>query len=256
MSTELIVVLSVLGIGGLIGLFYVSHSIEKQRREKALMIANLTDAVYRLQRLLDSIPAPYLSKDIQLLLLGQIKKRLERLVGLSQNNEKFRKKRDAANEQISEISASTIQQKATQLKTPEEAAELRKLLQELSKTIEGFMQNKIIGANDARKHLSTVQNSFFEANLSYLTQLASNARTEGKPKLAILNYEKVIKEMQKRNQKGAFNEKIEQINAVISELKVEAGATPQQENAKPSGELTQAMDEIMEEEDAWKKKYF
>ena len=73
MSTELTIVLSVLGAGGLIALFYVSHSIEKQRREKALLIARLSDYAIRLQRILDSIPAPYIGKDIQLLLLGQIK---------------------------------------------------------------------------------------------------------------------------------------------------------------------------------------
>ena len=43
MSTEMIVVASILGLGALIGLFYVSHAIEKQRRQKALMIANLRD---------------------------------------------------------------------------------------------------------------------------------------------------------------------------------------------------------------------
>ncbi len=256
MSTELTVVLSVLGIGGLIGLFYISHSIEKQRREKALMIANISDTAYRLQRLLDSVPAPYLSKDLQLLLLNQIKKRLERLMELSPNTEKFRKKRDAASEQISEVSASTIKQQPPQLKTPEEAAELRKRLQEMSKTIESFMQNKIIDATEARKHLTTLHNSFFEANLSYLSQSAEKAKTDGKLKLAILNYEKVIKEMQKRNQKGAFSPRIEQVEALINAIRAELGTMPETEATDTDGELTQRMDEFLEEEDSWKKKYF
>ena len=107
MSTELIIVLGVLGVGGLVALFYVSHSLEKQKREKALLIANLGDYIIRLQRLLDAIPAPYLGKDIQLLLLEQIKKRVERLVELAPGNEKYRKKRDSVNGQLAEVSATT-----------------------------------------------------------------------------------------------------------------------------------------------------
>lgn len=256
MSTELIVILSVLGIAALIGLFYVSHSIEKQRREKALMIASLTDSSNRLQRIFDSVPAPYLSKDLRLLLLAQIKKRLEKLVDLAPQNDRYRKSRDGINEQIANATEDTSKQPKPNFKTPEEAAQLRKVLQELSKLVENFMQNKVIDATEARKHLATIQNSFFEANLSYMIQVAESAKREGKLKVAILNYEKVIKEMQKRNQKGAYNEKISGIQTTINELKAEAGTQPEEQNTTPGGELTQAMDEMMEEEESWKKKYF
>lgn len=107
MSTELIIILSVLGLGGLIGLFYVSHAIEKQRRQKALMIANLSDYAFRLQRLLDFIPAAYLSKEVRLLLLNQIKKRMEKLIELAPDNEKFAKKLDSCNTQIADIQSTS-----------------------------------------------------------------------------------------------------------------------------------------------------
>ena len=71
MSTETIVLLSVAGLAALVALFYISHTIEKQRRQNALLIANLSDFTYRLQRLLDVIPPAYLGRDIQLLLLNQ-----------------------------------------------------------------------------------------------------------------------------------------------------------------------------------------
>lgn len=256
MSTELIVMLSVLGFAGLIGLFYISHSIEKQRRQRALMIANLSDFVFRMQHLLDSIPAPYLGKDIQLLLLTQVKKRLEKLKELAPGNEKFRKKLESINAQIAEASNSTQEQNKPQLTTPEQSNELRKLLQALSKIIENFSQNKTISADEARKHLVFIQSSFIEANINYLVQMAESTRKENKPKVAILNYEKAIAEMQKRNQKGAFSARIDQIKGIIEELKVEAGHVVTDVQSEDNNELNQAMNEILEEEDAWKKKYF
>lgn len=255
MSTELTVVLSVLGIAGLIGLFYVSHSIEKQRRQRALLIANISDYAFRLQALLDTIPPAYTGKDIQLLLLGEIRKRMERLKELAPSNDKFRKKLDSTLEQMAEISAATTKHTKPQLKNPEEANQLRIQLQQLSKIIENLTQNKVLAVADARRHLAFIQASFIEANLNFLIQLAESARQEGKPKVAILNYEKAIAEMKKRNQKGAYNERIEQIRATINALKVEAGGVVQTDETAPN-ELDQAMNELLEEEDAWKKKYF
>lgn len=255
MSTEMIIILSIVGGAGLIGLFYISHSIEKQRRQRALLIANLSDYAFRMQRILDSIPPAYMGKDIQLLLLGQIKKRMERLKEIAPSNDKFRKKLDSANAEIAEVTGSTAPQAKPQLKSPEEANEIRSQLQELSKVIESFTQNKVISVDEARRYLAFLQASFVDANLNYLLQMAENSRKESKPKLAILNYEKAMAEMKKRNQKGAYTERLEQINAIINELKVEAGQSVEQESEE-GNELTQAMNELIEEEDAWKKKYF
>lgn len=256
MSTELIIILSILGLGGLIGLFYVSHAVEKQRRQKALMIANLSDYAYRLQRLLDYIPAAYLNKDIRILLLNQIKKRMDKLIELAPSNDKFRKKLDSCIAQISDIHSSAVPPQAPQLKTPEEASELRTLLQELSKVIEHFAQTKIIAVTDAQKHLASIQASFIEANLNYLMQMGQTARQEKKPKLAIHHYQKAMAEMGKRNQNGQYNEKLQQLKTLISELQNEAGVVEVEEVSDTHSELNAGLSEMIEEQDAWKKKYF
>lgn len=256
MSTELIVILSVLGVGGLIGLFYVSHAIEKQRRQKALMIANLSDYAFRLQRLLDFIPTAYLSKDVRLLLLGQIKKRMEKLVELAPGNEKFSKKLDSCNAQIADTQSTAIPPQAPQLKTPEEANELRTLLQELSKVIEYFVQSKVLPVAEAQRHMASIQHSFIDANLNYLLQMGQAARQEKKPKLAIHHYQKAMAEMHKRNQKGLFNEKMQQLKAILEELQSEAGIVEVPAATEGSSELNAGLNELLEEQDGWKKKYF
>lgn len=256
MSTELIIILSVLGVGGLIGLFYVSHAIEKQRRQKALMIANLSDYAFRLQRLLDFIPAAYLSKEVRLLLLNQIKKRMEKLIELAPDNEKFAKKLDSCNTQIADIQSTSTPPQAPQLKTPEEANELRTLLQELSKVIEYFVQSKVLPAAEAQRHMVSIQNSFIDANLNYLLQMGQAARQEKKPKLAIHHYQKALAEMHKRNQNGQYNEKIQQLKTVLGELQTEAGIVETPAATEANSELNEGLNELLEEQDAWKKKYF
>jgi len=256
MSTELIVIVSILGLGGLIGLFYVSHAIEKQRRQRALMIANLSDYAFRLQRLLDFIPAAYLNKDIRLLLLGQIRNRLEKLVELAPDNEKFSKKLSSCNAQITDTQSTTATPQAPQLKTPEEANELRTLLQELSKVIEYFVQSKVIAVADAQKHLGSIQQSFIEANLNYLLQMGNAARQEKKTKLALHHYQKAATEMNKRNQQGKYNERLQKLKILMEELQVEAGIVETPEPDAGPGELNAGLNEMLEEQDAWKKKYF
>ena len=61
--------------------------------------------------------------------------------------------------------------------------------------------------------------------------------------------------MKKRNKKGNFSERIEQVTAVINQLRDEAGHAVSSTADEPN-ELNQAMNELLEEEDAWKKKYF
>lgn len=252
----MIVVLSVLGLGGLIGLFYVSHTIEKQRRQKALMIANLSDYVFRMQRLLDIIPSAYLSNEIQTLVLGQIGRRVERLTQLTPGNDKFRKKQESLNAQIAELNNSATKAQAPTLKSPEEANEIRKVLQEMSKVIENFVQNKTISVAEGKKHLSHLQSSFMDANINYHIQVAQQAKQGNKLKLAILNYQKAIQELQKHNHQGNKQAKIDQLTNIIQELQIEAGQAPPTEEEHSSNELDQAMNELIEEEDAWKKKYF
>lgn len=256
MSTEMIVVASILGFGALIGLFYVSHAIEKQRRQKALMIANLSDYAFRLQRLLDFIPDAYLNKDVRLLLLGQIHKRLERLVELTPGNDKFTKKLESCNAQIADVQSSGAPAQIPQLKTPEEANELRVLLQELSKVIEHFVQTKAIAVGEAQKHLNAIQLSFVEANINYMLQMGQSARQEKKPKLAIHHYQKAVGEMTKRNQNGKYTEKLKQLQLLLTELQAEAGIQETQPEDTGASELNAGLNEMLEEQDAWKKKYF
>jgi len=78
MSTEIVITLGALGIGVVLGLIWYGHNKENERAKKALLIANLSERAHRLQRLLDTLPPAYVEKDVKLLLLGQIRSRMEK----------------------------------------------------------------------------------------------------------------------------------------------------------------------------------
>lgn len=257
MSTNMIIVLSIAGAAALIALFYISHSIEKQRRHKALLIASLSDHAFRLQRQIDMVPAAFINSEIRLLLLDQMKKRLQRLVQLSPENQKFSKRLSDVESQMSEIQQTpSAAGKPPPLATPEQANELRNGLQEMSKTIESMMQNKSLSVEDGNRHINSLRLSFLEANLNFYQQSAQSALKDEKFRLAVLNYEKAVGEMQKHNQNGAFTEQMALLNQKIAEINKIASNTPEVDANDETSELTQGMDQFIEDEDDWKKKYF
>lgn len=253
MSIEIIVTLSILGAGVVLGLMWYGHNQEKERATKALLVANLNERAHRLQRLLDTIPAAYVEKDVKLLILSQIKARVEKLTELVPTNEKFRKSLEGLTAQINETQASTSQPPIPQLKTAEEAKEVKNRLQDLTKVIESFVANKTIQVGTAKKYLGNIHKLFIDANISFNIQVADQSRRDNKTKLAIHQYQKAIAELTKHNQNNTYTDKIAQLKEIVTSL----SGKPDAVEADSGGDaLTQGMSELDSEDDAWKKKYF
>lgn len=257
MSTGLIAVAVVVGIGLIMGLFYVSHSIEKQKAKRALLIANLSEKAHRLQMLIDKVPPAYLPKELKLVILNEIKNRYEKLVEAAPGNGKFKKQLDSATVQISDVQASNDKPPAPQFKTPQEANQIKASLQELSKAVEAFVKTGKIQAADGQTMLSKIQLSFVEANVNYLISQGEQAKREDKPKLALHHFQKALGELTKRNKGQKYSERIAQLNSAIAELSDQdpAAATAKKEQ-NGGNELTKGLDDLIEDDNSWKKKYF
>jgi len=257
MSTNLIVVLSVLGAAALVGVFYFSHAIEKQRRQKALLIANLNDYVFRIQRLLDEIHENYLPNELHLLLLNQLKKRVERLHKLASARDKYSKRLESVNSQINELQT-RVKTPPPRLKTPEEANKLKLALQDLSKIIENLVRNSTIPPEEGNRHMQSVQFSYLEANIQYLMHTAQTAVQDDKPRLAVLNYEKALAEMAVVNTDGRYSESIAEVAELIQDLNNRATSqqTEKVDDEDNGSELNKAVENLIEDDHSWKKKYF
>lgn len=255
MSTGFLAVAVVIGILLIMGLFYVSHTIEKQKAKKALMIANLSERALRLQRLIEMVPGAYMPKDLKLVMLGQIKNRYEKLVELAPGNAKFKKQVDATTVQISDTQTSNEKPSAPKFRTPQEANEIKSSLQALSKTVEAFVQSGALPAASGQQYLASIQRSFIEANINYLISQGDAARGEDKAKLAIHHYQKALAELSKRNQDNRYSNRIAQLKGMVDQLNQQAGVTPEAATDN-ANELDKGLNNLIEEDNSWKKKYF
>lgn len=255
MSMEYIVVLSVLGFGGLIGLFYMSHSMEKQKRQKALLITNLSEHVAQLERLYDSVPSGYMSKELQELLLQQIKTRLEKLVDIAGNNARFKKSLETTTATLEQLKNSTGQPPQKPLTSKEEVEKLRGALQRMSKVLESMVTQRVISGVEGKEHMLSLQKSYSNANINLMLNTAESARSQQKNKLALMNYKNALAEMRKRNQQHEYDEQIDNVEGLIEQLEQAPSSSPTGQ-ADQDNELDQAVADLMEEDDAWKKKYF
>lgn len=251
MSTGLLAISVVVGIVLVMGLFYISHTIEKQKAKKALLIGNLSERATRLQRLIELVPPAYLPKDLKLVMLNQIKNRYQKLVELAPGNSRFKKQLDSTTVQISDTQASTEKPPAPRFKTPQEAAEIKSALQTLSKTVEAFVKNGSLPAANGQQYLNDIQRCFIEANVNYLIGQGDLARNESKASLAVHNYQKALSELSKRNQDNRYSERIAQLKGMIAQLSEQTDAAQQ-----GAGELDKGIKDLIEEDNSWKKKYF
>lgn len=257
MSTELIIVFVVLGIVVLGGVLYVNRNIEKEKAKKAVLIGTLSETAHRLQRIIDTIPDAYIHKDLKLTILNEMQKRLEKLVEVAPEQETFKKKLEITKAMITELQSNPVKKQEPRITNPQQANEIRALLQDLTKIIESFRDTSIIPGAAANVFLAHVHDSFVEANVSYLTLLGDQSKSERKWKLAVHHYQKGMAELAKRNQNGRYNDKLAQMKAMCDELNRraddEAGV---QRKTEEASELTKGLSDLANEEEAWKKKYF
>ncbi len=256
MSTSMMVIAGALGAGLLLGLFYVSHTMEKKKAQKALLITNLTERIQRLQKFLDSLPPAYLSSELKLLLLKQIQKRLEKLLEMNAESEKFQKYAQSIAAQITETQGSTAKPPSPTIKSEAEAQQIRNKLLELQKLLESLTQSKAITLAEAQKHIAHIQSVYFEANVNMIIHSAEQAKAEGKTKLAIHQLQKAIADLNKRNKSGHYTDRINQLKDQVKTLQEQSGLPAGQSEDDDGDALTKGLDELLEEDNAWKKKYF
>ena len=218
------------------------------------MIANLSERVQFFQKLIEAIPPAYLPKDLKVALLNQTKSRIEKLAELAPENNKYKERLNSVTTLIKETQASNNKPPAPQIQSPQEAAQLKSSLLKLSKTVEALTQNGSLQATAGQQYLANIQQAFIEANVNYIISQGDTSRRENKERLAIHNYQKAIAELTKHNKGNQFSDKIAQLKATIAELSEAAGMSTN--DPSHGSELTQGMQDLTEDQDAWKKKYF
>lgn len=103
-----------------------------------------------------------------------------------------------------------------------------------------------------------MQFSYLEANIQYLMHTAQTAVQDDKPRLAVLNYEKALAEMAVVNTDGRYSESIAEVAELIQDLNNRATSqqTEKVDDEDNGSELNKAVENLIEDDHSWKKKYF
>lgn len=257
MSTTMLVIIGVVVAGLVLGFIYVSHTNEKKRRQQALITANLTEKIQQLERLIQTTPPAYMSSDLKLVLLNECLKRAEKIQEVALDSKKAEKIADQIKQQINDTQNDQSKHTAPQLKSPEEANQVRNQLMAIHKVLEALAQSGGLSASDANRHLQQIQDTYLEATVNHTLHVARNAEQEGKFKLAMHHYQKAIGELSKRNQNNRFQDKIAQLKGRVGELQEKTGHDTTAATTDENGnELTKGLENLIEDDNSWKKKYF
>ncbi|CBL44939.1 Hypothetical protein HDN1F_13560 [gamma proteobacterium HdN1] len=257
MSTELIAAFVVLGAVVLAGMFYVNRNMEKEKAKKGAMIGQLSEVSHRLLRIVEAVPDAYIHKEFKRVILGEVQKRLEKLVELAPTQDTYKKKLDSTIAMLADCNNAAAEPSPPTFSTPQEGNEIRALLQELLKIIDSFEESGIIPNNAGNAFRAHIHDAFAEATVSQLILIAEQNKVARKWKLAVYHYQKASGELTKRNHNGRYAQRISQLNALCDELNrladEESGTIRKSPDAS---ELTKGVDDLNNEDDAWKKKYF
>jgi len=231
--------------GGLIILVcigFISHSLERNRLEKARQTAELNARIKVCRQATGALPGQFLPAELGTLMLQIEISLLERLqrIGKSQD----------------------VQQRLDQGKVPSNppveldsearGKEARLQLENLFKQLQQAERDGLID-NATLKHWGThVRRSLITANLETFNATAKQAMSQGKPRVAKLQYERAIAFITKLNN-PSLAKHLEHYKQLLKRAEAAVIAQNQADEGQPS-ELDAGLAEMESADELWQKK--
>ncbi len=236
---------------GIIMFVYSRQSAEKKRVNHVRKVRALGDRARNLMFVIEEIPPHYLDQNMRIHLARTIAELFQQQYDaepddkVSKQLENAKQMVDFAtkNKNVSKVPVTDIQA----------ANNVRRNLKILHKHITLQYQEKRIPHKTAQEFLMQLRRAFTQTIIEVYASAGKKAEKEGKPKIAALNYRRVINEMGKQNQGGEFTDQILNTKKRIDELENEA--TKLEQKARLEGDqLSKQLEEMEQKEDEWKKK--
>lgn len=254
-SIAIVVAVVVLGV-----VFAISRDMERRNARHAQLIADLRRQVGQNRSFLDYVPLAYLSLPVARYFQQQVLDALEQLRPLEPDNPRLAKELAAASEAMTNLSAD-VRPPAHSLKNTEEANEIRRSLTSLFKYLQNELQLGHLDAATAKTLLLPIRVSLIQIGAEVMALRAQDARREGRAEIAIMFWERAIAELKKAGNLPQFTPLIEQCQRNLAEMQGgQKPAAPQPAEAAkqpPPGKskLEIEMEGLIQQDEAWKKKY-
>lgn len=255
MSVVTITIIIVAIIGVCVTGIYFAQARERSRIEQIQKIKSFSDRYERLQRLLHELPPQYLPEELRILITQQSINSLERLIALkkSRNYESYL---EGDKEYLTKLQNKTLKLSPVPVKSPEQAQEIRSLLEILFKFVQQQAKQKLLDPGRAKQYALQIKFSAVTSKTDSLVGKAETAAKAGKPRVAIHAYHTAIEALKAMAEYPPAAEVILSFKQQIKALEQDADKHNQEVKAKAQAQTEEGdkWNEFLGDDDEWKKK--
>ncbi|OMH38164.1 hypothetical protein [Motiliproteus sp. MSK22-1] len=258
MSTSIIGILILCGVGCLAFFAYIAQSMENARQERRRRILALQDRTRHCWNLVTEIPPTYLPENIRLFLLNYLSSRYNEILSIDPQD-------NNAKNQLTSISKLKEQPYKSTLDTPEPifndlvtAKNTAAMVKNMVNFFVGIHKDGSLEKSSALKFINQGKALFSIINTD-ISQLNARLVEQGEnPRLALSHYNNCRKQLESFAKKGQMPERINFIDKRINVLRSKVAAEEQKLQLQQQEDATQQKQDEewneFDEDGNWKRK--
>lgn len=252
MSPLVITLLIVGGIGILLAIAYINHSVENSKINKARAKADLNDRIRRCVEVSEAMPGQLMAPNLKLLLCKLQERYTERMLALDKRNEALKESLTQLKQLASQGESIPVNNAPLKILTEQQAKEVRFLLENLHSQIIRAGQDNLLPANEAKQWLQHVHALLTQLHIEFFTNLGMRAVQQGQPGQARLAFERGVQYLRKQKDPSRYSDALKSLEAHLAHANsLVLDNAPAASDT--TSELTQGLESIGSDED-WKKK--
>lgn len=230
----------------LVGYAFVYQALEKRRQRRQRLLTALKHRQRNFKFMLSGFPDGFLTKDLTLIIYRALLDACEQLSRLEPKEPTHMQDFTQYSAELEEIKHRP-QAERTRLDKPEQAAEIRRLLQELYRFIAVQAERGNLGQAQSQTYQEQIKRLALQVSVDANAIQARQAQAAGKPRLAIHFYNLARKQITQEKGGQGYQKQLAQINGIIKKLEAQLA---QQE---PDGTAGPSEGAAPEEEKEWKE---
>ncbi|MGI0117652.1 hypothetical protein [Zooshikella sp. RANM57] len=243
----------------LVGVAYAYHSAENAKIEKNRKASMYTNRIRRIEEVMSTLPLPYLGHGLGEFLMSEKLDALESIKSLSlkEHNSSIEERIANTKGEIAEFLDKLVQEqhKAVNITSEAQAQQLHNTFHECHRLVLASFKSSRLSKVDASKLINHIKERLVIITYELFSYSAYNAQQVGKYTLAIHYYERAIDELRKHNASHTYDAYIQKLKSRIAHAEEQQKTQTTQETPEnESSSLVSKLDELVDEDDTWKKK--
>ncbi|WP_347332712.1 hypothetical protein [Marinimicrobium locisalis] len=240
----------------LVGYAFVYQALEKRRQRRQRLLTALKHRERNFKFMLSGFPDGFLTKDLTLIIYRALLDACEQLSRLEPKDPTHMQDFTQYSAELEEVKHRSQAERA-RLDQPEQAGEIRRLLQELYRFIAQQADRGNLGQAQGQTYREQIRRLALQVSVDANAIQARQAQAAGKPRLAIHYYNLARKMITQEKGGQGYQKQLAQINGIIKKLEAQMtqqeATSPDAASAGPAPEEKKEWKEFEQQTD-WKKK--